>query len=87
MEKLFDLPPANKGKPYTTEELELIFSLTPTKKNAELLWITLKRNPEAIMQQRQRALLTDKAVKEKWHNPEHMPNRKMAKKLWWIRTA
>jgi len=37
MEKLFDLPPANKGKPYTTEELELIFSLTPTKKNAELL--------------------------------------------------
>lgn len=81
----------NNNKPYTEEELELIFSLPPTKDNCRKLAKILWRTEHAIEQQYQWAMLSDKMIEEKniqnntnWN--KNMPCRVVAKKLWWIRT-
>jgi len=81
----------NNNKPYTEDELELIFSLPPTKDNCRKLAKILWRTEHAIEQQYQWAMLSDKMIEEKniqnntnWN--KNMPCRVVAKKLWWIRT-
>lgn len=80
----------NKWK-YTTDELELIFSLCPTKDNVKKLAKILNRTERAIEQQYQWAMLSDKAIDIKnkendtnWN--KNMKCREISKKLWWIRT-
>lgn len=80
-----------KNKEYTTDELELIFSLCPTKDNVKKLAKILNRSERAIEQQYQWAMLSDKAIDIKnkendtnWN--KNMKCREISKKLWWLRT-
>lgn len=89
--ELFKMPPKNKNKEYSIDELELIFSLPPTKENAEKLAKILWRTVTGIVQQYQRAMLSDKMIEEK--NKKHDTNwnpdmkcRRVAKSMWWIQT-
>ncbi len=81
----------NKYKPYSEEELELIFSLPPTKENAKKLAKLLWRTEHGIEQQYQWAMLSDAQIDEKnklhktkWN--KNMKCRKVAKRMWWIQT-
>ena len=76
---------------YSYEELEIIFSLPPTKDNIKKLSKILKRSYRAIEQQYQWALLSDSMIDEK--NKEYNTNwnknmkcREVAKKMGWIKT-
>lgn len=89
--KLFIIPPKNKNKPYSIEELELIFSLPPTHENIKKLANILWRTENGIAQQYQRAMLSDTMIEEK--NIKHktnwdinMPCRRVSKDMGWIRT-
>lgn len=89
--ELFKMPPKNKNKEYTIDELELIFSLPPTKENATRLAKILWRSVRAITNQYQRAMLTDNAIEEKnkKYNAKYDADskwRRVAKSMWRIQT-
>lgn len=81
----------NNNKSYTEDELELIFSLPPTKDNCKKLAKILWRTEHAIEQQYQWGMLSDKMIEEKniqsntnWN--KNMPCRVVSKRLGWVRT-
>lgn len=91
MEIIKDINASKKGKTYTEDELEIIFSLPPTKENVKKLAKLLWRTEYWITQQYQWAMLSDKQIElknkefnTKWN--KDMPCRKIAKKLWRIQT-
>ena len=89
--ELFTMPPKNKNKPYSVEELELIFSLPPTNENVKKLAKILWRTENGITQQYQWAMLSDamieeKNIKHKTNWDKNMPCRRVSKKMGWIRT-
>lgn len=85
----------NSGKPYTDEELRVIFSLAPTKTNINFLADLLGRSERAIELQYQLAMAPKSMIEEKnrqyaekWWREKHRKTdtdcRRIAKEMGWL---